>query len=117
MTIVYLVTSGEYSDYRVDGVYSTKELAEKAKIALGDVDIETYVLDEFADHLNQGLSLWQVEISKCDNGESRTWKTSRPTTWIGFKSLNLAIWAKDEQHALKIASEKRAIYLATGELR
>lgn len=46
MTTVYLVTSGEYSDYSINGVFSTEQLAEEfaAKIEGGEVD--PWELDE-----------------------------------------------------------------------
>lgn len=36
--IVYVVTSGEYSDYRVEGIYSTRELAELAAATITDAN-------------------------------------------------------------------------------
>lgn len=42
----YVVTSGEYSDYRVDGVFSDKEKAELFVNKAGDRTIEEYKVDD-----------------------------------------------------------------------
>lgn len=49
MSKVYVVTSGCYSDYHIDGVYSTREAAEKRCAAWDGYDdpmIEEYELDD-----------------------------------------------------------------------
>ena len=48
MNKIYIVTSGCYSDYYIDKVFSTKPKAEEYKKWCGDDDahIETYVIDE-----------------------------------------------------------------------
>lgn len=42
----YVVTSGEYSDYRVDGVFSDKEKADSFVTKAEDRTIETYNIDD-----------------------------------------------------------------------
>ena len=50
MSKVYVVTSGEYSDYGIDSIYSTREAAEKCCAAWGGYDdkpmIEEYELKD-----------------------------------------------------------------------
>ena len=50
MTEIFVVTSGEYSDYSINAVFSTKEKAEKYVVATTDeyshYNIETYKIDE-----------------------------------------------------------------------
>lgn len=40
MTSVWMVTTGSYSDFRVVGVWASRELAERAKALIGDQDGE-----------------------------------------------------------------------------
>lgn len=70
----YLVTSGDYSDYRVEGVFSTEANAKayldkrnESAGGYGDADIEVYQLDVDIDQIRNGYSLYRVCMSK--NGE------------------------------------------------
>ena len=51
--VIYILTSGVYSDYQIEGVYSTKEIAEQQKALLlwknendDSIQIEEYELDK-----------------------------------------------------------------------
>lgn len=48
MTTIYIVTSGEYSDYVIEGTFSTKKKAEdfKEKVEATPGDIEEWELDK-----------------------------------------------------------------------
>ncbi len=62
---VYLVTTGEYSDYRVVGVYTNEALAETAAGTMGataDAEVKEMPLNPAADELNHGLGLWDVTM-------------------------------------------------------
>mgnify|MGYP001377046339 CR=1 FL=1 len=65
MPTVYAVTSGSYSDYRVDALYSTREKAEQA-IALSTnpygYDIEDYELDPANAEVKEGWELYSVVL-------------------------------------------------------
>ena len=57
---IYIVTSGEYSDYHIDAVFSTKELAEDYIQHNGtDYRIEECNLDE---EIDRNTKLWRVEF-------------------------------------------------------
>lgn len=117
--IVYVVTSGEYSDYRVEGIYSTRELAELAAATITDAnEIEEYELDVAADKLRQGFNPYCVTFDT----DWRSAATIRSVKLAGlgiesspavheWRVLHVYCWAKDEAHAAKIANEKRAAYL------
>ena len=64
---IYVVTSGTYSDYGINAMFSTKTLAEEwiAKLE-GSYDIEEWELD--AEKNSEPLTLWQV-IGKLSTGE------------------------------------------------
>lgn len=62
---IYVITSGEYSDYQVNAVYSTKELAEDFIQHNGNkYCIEEYDLDK---PIIREKKLWRIEINSDRN--------------------------------------------------
>lgn len=121
MTTLYLVTTGDYSDYEVRGVFSTPEKAEHAKRLWDGNDIETIVLDALPEH-PEGMYPFYVSISplkaeafktNCESIEGRVYfYPSLEVACHGYPAITkrdsvVTVWARDEAHAIKIASEKR----------
>ena len=127
---IYIVTDGEYSDFRILSVFSTRQKAEKYAEWVetctdsynGSVDIKVLPLDVYLTEIDQGLSPWSVWLPKDSTEESiDVWKLD-PTDvrMIGltqffnkYLSFNKTVagyrayvFAKDEKSAIKIASEK-----------
>lgn len=123
---VYVVTTGSYSDYGIRGMFSTKEKAQAFIEAThhGDVnDIEKYRLDANSEDIQRGLSPWRVLMAKdgtvrraglasYDFDSGCEWWCSFPRSPESVVELSCTCWAKDEQHAIKIANEKRAQIIA-----
>ena len=62
MEKVYIVTSGEYSDYHIDAVFSTRKKAEEYVDAHGsDYRVEEYPVDDAGVKKNE--SIWLVSVS------------------------------------------------------
>ena len=110
---VYIVTSGEYSDYHIDRVFSTEAKAREFVEHMGNqYDIEEYDLDEetprgvFGYHVTF-MDNSDVVVEKIDFG---TGKYNRNDTLQWSKFCKNRIWfnveAKDAPHAVKIASER-----------
>lgn len=61
---VYIVTSGTYSDYRINKVFSKKELAEAYLEQIKDIDsdwsIEEYLLDEDTDLIQRRVYVYTL---------------------------------------------------------
>lgn len=125
MTKVWIVEQGEYSGSYVSGVYSTEE---NARVAAGkDGDVNEFDLDLGIDQYRSGLRAFHVEMSK--NGD--TIKAEK-CDFLSFKApsfdlmlrnldlprvydvLSAFVWAKDEQHAVKITNEQREQIIASG---
>lgn len=119
MATSYVVTVGEYSDYHICGVYSDRERAEyAAQLFRGGV--EEFEVDSWPDH-PQGMLRFFVRMKH--GGESTVGNAS-PTEaeyqahhfaadyWTGVQELWMHVWAKDEQHAVKIVNEKRGQLIA-----
>lgn len=120
MTKVYVITKGEYSDYSIYGVALDMEHAEVLKRYFSDkwddAEIEEYDTDVF-EPLSNGLSAYRVIFY--EKGETSVFKETygfrkdfKPNkferVWMG--GYRVYVWAVDEDHALKIASDKFAEY-------
>lgn len=133
--LIYLVSSGQHSDYMVEGIYSTKELAEEAnKLYEEENPIEEFELDKAPDHPSgmypyfvlmdkDGNSrkvglVGLITIRNCELSGKWYWKNARDR---GCRILTdetfceFYMFAKDETHAVKIANERRAMLIANGE--
>jgi len=124
-TKVYLVWSGRYSDKKVVAAASTPGYAQKLIETFGDgLDqprIEPRGLDQYVDEVAAGLRPYDVVM----RGEETTAKLSeypetvgKPVYKIVYANLNLptayvvTVWATDDAHAIKIASDKIAAFKA-----
>ena len=122
MSKVYVVTDGYYSDYHVLGVYSSMEKAEHAKLLYAaDNDIGEYYLDEvpvsppglLAYHVSMLVSgdvkdIWQDTVE----GFKPRWFVA--PQWGADVIVMFRVWARDMEHAAKVANEWRAQIVALG---
>ena len=122
---VYVVTSGEFSDYRIRAICSTKEIAETAKLSYHEFnEVEEMELDDFPDETSRGLKLLQIIMKR--DGETIYCIQHDPTdvrdgyiklgstTKLKNGALENVLWAKNEVHAIKITNELRARLIAEG---
>lgn len=124
--IIYAVSSGNYSDYRVHCVFSTKELAQTYKDYLMqdggyyDVhEIEEYELDDMngmANLIKKGYKNYELKIDRNGNTSEikiniNSWFNA-PQIWIRDNSLTVRCWAKKKKYAVKIANEIRVQLIA-----
>ena len=121
MKTVYILTEGSYSDYRIVATYSTRELAEEAQKHCPYSEIEEYDLDALVvpEH-PPGHTAWSVTI----NAKTNTihW-TNQQDSLGGYFEPNekycegagvrgesnyfiVNCWARDKEHAEKIALDK-----------
>ncbi len=121
---VYIVTSGEYSCYRIEAVFSSKKLAKdyiKLKSRIGYwyyriPRIEEYVLNELPKYppdknhymvsleLNTG-NLIGIDFDSENSDKDLVFKFINSFTET--EKLWVYCWAKDEEHAKKIAYDVR----------
>lgn len=124
MTTVYVVTRGCYSDYGIERIFSTRELAEQYVAAFATATrsadgyrIEEWTLDDMPVEIREGMSPFSVGIMP--NGD--VWKTEKMPREAGGGvcaevrpyshdaprgKLWTECWARDEAHAIKIATER-----------
>lgn len=120
---VYVITCGEYSDYRICAVTLDKEKAEKLKEKFDRYDytganIEKYETDEsdyysvnsiYTVYFRVNGDVKRVKEEEIDSFANELIKMG-PMKEDGL--LRITVWAENETDAIKIAAEKRAKYLA-----
>ena len=105
---VYVITQGEYSDYHIVGVTLDKEVAEKCV------------------KVHSGKNWYVPRIEVYDTNDFK--KYTKPCWWVDYEDMTVhrcelasmesysfgdeIIYADTEQHAIKIAGERKAKMLA-----
>jgi hypothetical protein len=121
--IIYIVSDGSYSDYEIEGIYSTREKAEEAKVLFNaDNDIEEREVDAIPAH-PVGLLPWTIQVN-ADGSVLDSYRRGpgdphpcwMPTQhWdggLGRPCVSFFVWARDGEHATKIANDKRRQLIA-----
>lgn len=125
MTTIYVVTSGEYSDYGIEAIFDTREKAElycayQNSAERGETaEIEEWELNNYYTPLQRGLSFFLVQFLDITKGDAEVVKQrageERESSYQNYqketRNYSTALWAKDAQAALKIGNEKRVQYL------
>jgi hypothetical protein len=137
MANIYVVTSGEYSDYRIIAVFDSEFLAQvmadhhntAVKSRWGDqYEVETFTLNPGESNYHEGLSRRAIVMRRDgsvvrmdDHGpfvegdpEDRFYKMYAGNAFEKA-TLHTYVWAKSEEHAIKVANERRAQHIASGE--
>jgi len=144
MDNVYVVTHGSYSDYQIDGIFSTKEKAQEFidylvnnkdyiednimdfEYGYGDeFNIETRSFDNFdgvQDKLNNGYKYFHVWMYRNGNSgysemlPSKNYTESHIAKPEGSPSfIRFQVCAKSPEHAVKVANERRIQLIANDE--
>jgi uncharacterized protein Usg len=144
MATIWVVEQGEYSDYRVVRVFSSKENAQQIADAInaprengygGDrATVAEWSLDPAVHELRQGFTPFLVDMredgttERCDRldvsgyevaGSVRMWRRTQAPAFRGNPDkpdvLQTIVWAKDDAHAIKITNEHRTRLIASGE--
>ena len=138
MSTIYAVSSGDYSDYRVVAVFSTRAKAGAFIAAIPDSEwneIEVYELDpDTADLIKDGYALWRVLMLRDGTVESieksnlgrycysvtncrfEIWRRSQAPAYRGKGIPDCLVgtaMAKSAEHAIKIVNEKRTQLIAS----
>jgi hypothetical protein len=120
MSKIFVVTSGEYSDYGIDAMFTSMELAQKfidsfkAEGYSRFNKIEIYKLNPFEMELREGYNPYFLRMDK----EGNAYDISIEDSAYGFEDpvengfdiqgdMYIHCFAKDEAHAVKICNERR----------
>ena len=118
---VYVITKGAYSDYHICTITADPELAKRlAKIYsddFNDAEIEEYRLNECNKRQLYGVVFDKHgNIVKIKADEYEIQKEEGIDTWSERDDdITFWVYAKDIDHAQKIAQDKRAEYIARKE--
>lgn len=123
---IYIVTCGEYSDYRIDRVFSQKKLADEYLDGKSDdYRLEVYDLDEPMPE--RKTLLWRISLDLstkkvrfCDHAYKYDIRdTVRISTCLGSdtKFLEFYIEADSKKRAIKVASERFGQVMAEESVR
>jgi hypothetical protein len=113
MKTIYVVTSGDYSDYMIHAVFDNEEEAVKLADEICDSRVEKYPLNAIMD--DDGRKAFDVRfkngnttVELCGDGETRC--EIDEFTCCSYYSIDVcfSLLAKDKEHAIKIASERYA---------
>jgi hypothetical protein len=124
MKTIYILAEGFYSDYHIVATFSTNKLAEEAQRHCPDSHIEEYELDslEIPEH-PPGHTAWTVHINAKTNTINYTGQLTSlggyfepkedyydtPEGTFRYKYdpfYTVKCWARDKEHAEKIALDK-----------
>lgn len=117
MTKIFVVTDGDYSDYHIVTVCSTRERANRVVEVFGVGSVEEFEVDSI--EINKGLLPFFVRL----DADGNALQVQRSTSTYGFSESEsyrdikgnffTHVFAMDEEHAKKIAGERKLQYSLT----
>jgi hypothetical protein len=135
MKTVWVIEQGEYSGYRVTGVFTSEENAQFIADRInaieqgryGEATVDEWPLNPGIDEINKGLSKWRIGMLKNGNvyyaepDDARLVDINESYFYLQEaygerpEMIVSKVWARDEQHAVKIVNERRTQMIANGE--
>lgn len=119
MKTIYLVSDGDYSDYRVEAVFSDRQTAERFKELHGLTNgIEEFELDKFEPQTKASLVCYFVRLNKDIKetyGIEKWWSSDGGVRQSVDGHYFTHVFAVDEQHAAKVAKDKIMRHIAKEE--
>jgi hypothetical protein len=120
--MIYVITKGSYSDYHIVGATTNLDNAEKIAKKFSDIWDECQV-EAFVEGETLLRNIWKVYFKKngdvwlCEQSDYHRdyYDASRQIVDTVYKrdyDLIVTVEADNEEAAIKIAAEKRAMYLA-----
>ena len=113
---VYVVSDGWYSEYQIKGIFSTRQKAEELQKHFScPNDIEELELDPEVPYPKDVLA-FRIEFDTDGNIvftrrlDSEDFK-ERTGNRFQQDGVLCNVWARDEEHAVKIATDRRRVYL------
>jgi hypothetical protein len=120
-TVCYAISSGSYSDYKINAVFSSKEKAEAKLNLFADGKIEEFPFDPEMAEAPAGMLPFACYSHKWDSAtceyvpclrafsvdyDSVVRAGNKVSAWGGH--ITTYVWAKDRDHAIKIGAERFA---------
>jgi len=121
MAKIYIVTEGDYSDYRIVGVFSSKERADAVLASYSNNSgvVEEYDLDSIkvCDKVNKYWFYFDLngkleDESIAQSSLSDICEGMKNNVFRSIKGVGVEVFESDRDKAFKIACDLRAEYLA-----
>ena len=135
MASVWIIEVGSYSNYRIVGIYSTKENAQLVADRINNdctdyekATVKERMIDPLVHEVNEGWNRYRIRMNRDGDVEMIEEDEMSPYTDYETSALCInesiiyrgkisgGIFARDAQHAIKIANEFRAQMVAEGKL-
>jgi hypothetical protein len=110
---IYIVTGGEYSEYHISAVFSTKEKAEEYMDTVGsDFEIEEYSIDKPIKH---EVSIWSIMMEICSKevlniyscgADEKDTIEFMPGTSFRNECIMFTVESDSKEKAIKIVSDR-----------
>jgi hypothetical protein len=120
---IWVCSTGDYSDRYDTCAYTDEATAKAVSAAYGWNNPEELEVDPPVPvEIPQGLTYYRVRMSR--DGSTNSYRSIEPigypaedahypvTQWTRQESFVFYCWARDAEHAVKIANERRIIWLA-----
>lgn len=113
MSTCWGIVGGEYPDCKILAIFSTEEKARDQLEAWGGDDVEEFPFDDFQPKPPRGMtaynvSRWKKKIKAYPTRSTMYLREFGDAVTNGGVSTHL--WARNEEHAIKIAAERFAQY-------
>jgi hypothetical protein len=131
MDKVYIVTTGCYSDYAISAVFSTEEKAKKYcrynddnqedGIESGDYTVNEWDIDKDVPDMPKDMFPYEVKMDRdvdyllCEKISFERIQSNDKKTIFENNMMYTRMLAMDEEHAIKIANERRAMFIANNQ--
>ena len=125
MKTIYVVTSGSYSDYSINGLFSTLEKAQafmdknKSELCCDQGDIEEWNLDELVKYTSKTVWFCKLGTKSGTILRERRHEKSCPPRYTSSRGDKIYVWSESSvspEHAHKLAVEKRQEVLRLQDL-
>lgn len=116
---IYIVTGGDYSEYHISAVFSTKEKAEEYMDTVGsDFEIEEYSIDKPIEH---EVSIWSIMMDICSKEVLKICSYEviekdtiefMPSTSFRNECIMFTVESDSKEKAIKIVSDRFGAVIA-----
>jgi hypothetical protein len=123
--VIFVVTSGDYSDYKIDGIFTEKNTAKDFinmfNHTYNEMRIEEHLLNPKKYEIDNNYNCYFVRMKKdgeCTgiNIKDNSYDVFEDNHGFDIKNnMYKTVFAKDEKHAIKIVNDVRTQVLASNK--
>jgi hypothetical protein len=119
---IYIITTGDYSDYSIEGVFDSEEKADRYLEAFptSDATIEAHEVNPYDEDIQAGYRTYEVVMDR-QGGVISARQSNEPSYYaetlmsLDEKRLSSRAFTKSKERAIEIANERRIQMIADGK--